>query len=179
VYLVQTRPPDPGWATGAGVFGIIAGIGALSLTIGSEATKDEQNPSLPLGIAATSLIAVGGPITAVGAGSARQGGDVQGALGLRILGWVGYGLTLAEAIVLIGLGVNEVEPPDGVIVSVGALGATSLFSFAGDAFFSAAEAEAERAAASPTSGFTVVPSVGWTRSREGALVPKLALAGTF
>ena len=104
---------------------------------------------------------------------------MEGAVGLRVLGWVAYGLTIAEATVLIGLGLNEVEPPDGVIVSVGALGAIALSSFAGDAFFSAAEADAELAASPPMTGLTVVPTIGFARSRQGSLVPQLALAGSF
>jgi hypothetical protein len=173
-----TTPADPGWATGAGAFGVVAAAGALGLAVGSELTKDEQNPSLPLGIGATTLIAVAGPITAVGAGSARDGGDVKGAQGLRIVGWVAYGLTLVDASVLIGMGANEVEPPDGVIVSVGALGAISLLSLAGDAFFSASEARAKQASAPPAT-FSVSPTLAWGRARDGNALPVLGVRGAF
>jgi hypothetical protein len=171
VYVMPSRPADPGWASGAGV--------TLGLAIGSEATKDEQIPSLPLGVSATVLVAIAGPITAVGAASARDGGDVKGALGLRIVGWVAYGIMLAEASVLIGLGVNEIEPPDGVILSVGALGATSLFSFAGDAFFSAAEANAKRRSGPQQLTLRVAPSLGWIRTHDGTLSPVPGVLGSF
>jgi hypothetical protein len=104
---------------------------------------------------------------------------VKGALGLRIVGWVAYGLTLAEASVLIGLGVNEVEPPDGVILSVGALGATALFSHAGDAFFSAAEANTERTQTPTPASYRVVPTLGWARSNKGAWLPVPRVSGSF
>jgi hypothetical protein len=68
VYVMPTRPADPGWASGAGVFGIVAGLGTMGLAVGSEVTKDEQIPSLPLGISATALAAISGPVIAVGAG---------------------------------------------------------------------------------------------------------------
>lgn len=173
-----TTPADPGWATGAGAFGVVAAAGALGLAVGSELTKDEQNPSLPLGIGATVLIAVAGPVTAVGAGSARNGGDVKGAQGLRIVGWIGYGIALVDASVLIGMGVNEVEPPDGVIASVGALGAISLLSFAGDAFFSAAEAK-EKQKAAPAPALQVAPTLAWARTRDGGALPVLGVRGAF
>jgi len=179
VYIVSERPADPGWATGAGVYGIVAAVGTLGLTLGSELTKDEQIPSLPLGASATMLIAISGPITAVGAASARDGGGVRGNPGLRVVGWVGYGLSLLDATLLLGLGVNEVEPPDGVIMTVGALGATSLVCFAADAFSSASEAEEARAARPAGASLTVLPALSWARGRTGELEPVVGVVGAF
>jgi hypothetical protein len=167
-------PPDAGWAQGAGVYGIVAALGTLGLAIGSELTKDEQVPSLPLGVGATVLVGASGPIVAVGASSARQSGQVKGAQGLRITGWIAYGLTLADASVLIAMGANEVEPVDGLITSVGALGALSLLSFSADAFFSAAEASAPRDPRPHAAPLTVTPAFAWSRGPDGA---PLAIAG--
>jgi hypothetical protein len=173
-------PPDPGWASGAGVFGIVAGLGVIGLAVGSEMTKDEQMPSLPLGIAATGLTAIAGPITGIGGSSARGSAGVTGAPGLRIAGWLGYALMLLDASVLIGLGVAEIEPPDGVILSVGLLGGSSLACLASDAFISAAQAkDALAAAPRSASHFKLTPSVVWTRAPDGSLVPSLGARGTF
>lgn len=173
-------PADPGWASGAGVFGIVAGLGVIGLTAGSEATKDEQVPSLPLGVGATVLIAVAGPVVGIGGGSARGSLGVNGATGLRVAGWIGYVLTLLDATTLIGLGVAEVEPPDGVILSVGLLGASSLACLSADAFISASQANAAAAAAPRTSrAFTLTPGVLWTRAPDGTLMPGLGAHGTF
>jgi hypothetical protein len=172
-------PPDAGWARGAGVYGIVAALGTLGLAIGSEMTKDEQVPSLPLGVSATLLVGASGPIVAVGASSARESGDVKGAQGLRITGWIAYGLTLADASVLIAMGASEVEPVDGLITSVGALGAVSLLSFAADAFFSAAEADAKLDARPKATSFALRPALAWSRAPDGALVPVLGAHGSF
>jgi hypothetical protein len=175
-------PADPGWARGAGVYGIVAGVGTIALTAASEATKEDQIPALPLGVGATVLIAVSGPVTAVGAASARQGGDVKGAQGARIAGWIGYGLTLLDASILIGMGVSEVEPVDGLILSVGLLGAASLACFSTDAFISASQAET----AAGTSGtrargfdFSMSPALGVRRTEQGTFEPTVGLQGVF
>jgi hypothetical protein len=174
-------PPDPGWASGAGVFGIIAGLGIIGLTAGSEATKDEQIPALPLGVGATVLTAVAGPVVAIGAASARDNPGIHGAPGLRVAGWLGYVLTLLDATVLLGLGVAEVEPPDGVILSVGLLGGTSMACLASDAFISASQAKDAAAAAPPATArhFTLTPGVLWTRTPDGTLMPGVGARGTF
>lgn len=162
------------------MFGIIAGLSVIGLTIGSEMTKEDQIPALPLGVGATVLTAAAGPITAIGAASARGGGGVTGAPGLRIAGWVGYTLMLLDASVLIGLGVAEIEPPDGVILSVGLLGGSSLACLASDAFISAAQANEALAASSRTAAsLTLAPSLLWTRAADGSLVPSLGARGAF
>jgi hypothetical protein len=174
------EPGDPGWATGGGVFGVIAAAGTVGLAVASEVTKDEQIPSLPLGIGATALIAIAGPITAVGGASARDRGGVRGSPGLRVAGWLGYALTLLDASALIGLGVAEITPPDGLITSVGLLGASSLTCLAADAFMSASEAnESARPSALPASSPSVSPLFSLRRARDESLVPSIGVAGAF
>jgi hypothetical protein len=130
---------DPGWASGAGTYGIISGAIALALAIGSEITKKDTIPSAPLGGAATALFAVSLPIVASGASSARGNPAVTGSAALRIVGWIGYGVTLLDAAVLLAQ-VGQSTPPDGQILSVGLLGAASMGCMAADAFMSASEA---------------------------------------
>jgi len=162
------------------VYGIVSGLGVLGLAAASEATKEDQVPSLPLGVGATVLVAVSGPVTAVGAASARRGGGVVGAQGVRIAGWIGYGLTLLDATTLIFLGLAEVEPIDGIILSVGLLGASSLACFSTDAFISASQANAAIAAAPPPRlKLELTPAIGFMRTPRGALAPTLGMRGVF
>jgi hypothetical protein len=147
VALVSATPPvdaaarDPGWARGAGVLGIVSGVAALSLAIGSEVTKDDQIPLLPLGITATTILGVGVPVTAAGAGSARNHPLVTGSPALRIVGWIGYVMTMLDAASLVVVGFTD-EPVDGHITSTGVLGLLTSLCFALDAFRSASQAEA-------------------------------------
>jgi hypothetical protein len=62
---------------------------------------------------------------------------------------------------------------------VGALGAISLTSFAADAFFSAAEANAAKDAMPPAGSFTVAPTLGWARAGDQASVPVFGARGAF
>jgi hypothetical protein len=90
---------------------LLTGTHVLGLAIGSEVTRDEQIPSLPLGATATVLFAAAVPVIMAGGRSARRHGCVRGNLGLRVGGWVVYGLALADAAILVALGANEIEPP--------------------------------------------------------------------
>jgi hypothetical protein len=79
------------------------------------------------------------------------------------------------------MGVAEVEPPDGVILSVGFLGATSMACLSADAFISASQAKDAAAAAPPATArpFTLTPGVLWTRAPDGSLMPGIGARGTF
>jgi hypothetical protein len=140
---VAAPPPvvqsDPGWAAGAATYGIVSGVVALGLAIASEATKEDTLPSAPLGGVATALFGISLPIVAIGGSSARGNPAVTGSLGLRIAGWIGYGVTLADAAFLLSQ-VGQRTLDDGLILSVGLLGAASMACFVVDARMSAAEA---------------------------------------
>jgi hypothetical protein len=132
-------PADPGWASGAGIYGIVSGVVALGLAIGAEATKEDTVPSTPLGGVATALFGISLPIVAVGGSSARNNPAVTGSTALRIVAWIGYGITLADAAVLLAQAGGS-TPPDGQILSVGLLGVASMACMSTDAFMSANEA---------------------------------------
>jgi hypothetical protein len=141
-YYPPPPPPvsaDPGWAAGAATYGIIAGIATLGLAIGSEATKGDVVPATPLGGVATALLGISLPIVAVGGASAREKGNVTGYPTLRIVGWIGYVVALADAAYLLSQA-GKHEPPDGQVLSVGLLGVASLSCFVLDARASASEA---------------------------------------
>lgn len=162
-----------GWALPAGIIGFVGAVGVLGLAVGSELTSDDQIPSLPLGAAATVLVAALGPVTFAGGRSARSPA-VTGLLGLRIVGWVSYGVCLVNALALLLLGVIDVEPPDGYIAAVGVLGTLSLTSFAIDAV--AGYSEASSLASSDADWG---PSLGFARDSTGHRLPTLGAAARF
>lgn len=178
-YSGRAEAPPPvmgastGWALPAGIIGFIGAAAVLSLAVGSELTSEDQIPSLPLGAAATVLVAALGPVTFAGAKSARSE-TVTGLLGMRIVGWVTYGVSLANALVLLLFGVVEVTPPDGYITAVGVLGALSLTSFAIDAVAGYSEASS---LAATDSGWG--PSLGFARDSTGHRLPTLGAAARF
>src|SRR6185369_4008920 len=98
-----------------------------------------QVPSLPLGVTATVLLTASVPIVAASAASARHGNSALGVRALRILGWIAYGCSLAEATTLIGMGAAKVTPPEGIIISTGLLGTASLGMMSIDALISRAQ----------------------------------------
>jgi len=138
---------DPGWARGAGVTGFILTPIALGFAIASAvATQDAVNHhsgnAVPvgLGVVSTLVSGIGVPIVAGGGGSARRHPEVRGVLGLRIAGWISYGLFMADALALIGMGAASVDPGESPIILAGALGAFSMISMAIDAVASASQA---------------------------------------
>jgi hypothetical protein len=116
----------------ATVVGFVAVAGVVPLTIASEATSSQQDPSLPLGVAATALFGLTVPLVAVLDGMARRE-NAPGLAGLRVAGWITYGVAMIDAAALIVLGANSTQPPAGAITGAGLLGASSLALFAADA----------------------------------------------
>jgi hypothetical protein len=175
---------DPGWAAGAATYGIISGVAVLALAIGAEATKADEIPATPLGGAATALFAVSAPIVAIGGGSARTHPAVTGSLGLRIAGWISYGVALADAAYLLSQ-TGKSEPDDGLILSVGLLGTASMACFVVDARISAAQAtslagpQGYARAQPPARGGVLAPVLMRDPGNPTRLAAGLAWASTF
>lgn len=110
-----------GWARGAGIFGVItmAMTAVLTTTV---AALNGIDAATYVGAVATIFAAVSLPLIAVGAGSARGSGLVAGLLGARIAGWILYGLTMANAVVAVALGLADAYVPTPAIISLGVLG---------------------------------------------------------
>ena len=178
----RTMQSDAGWARGAGIFGYVSAGVTLALTGAIVATNDGKNGDTPrnLGIVATTLVMVSGPIVAVGAASARNHPDVRGAPALRILSWVGYGLTIADAGVLIALSFDQTVS-NGQIISVGMLGAFSTLGFAIDAMSSAHQADALQPPRVSALGVHLdpIPKLSLAPTYPSQRSPMLAWSGTF
>lgn len=168
------------WAGAGTATGLsMVGVGVV-LGIGSEITVEDQIPALPMGGVATMMFAAGIPIIAGGGSSARRAAGVRGSLGARIGGWVTYGLTMTNAVVLIGLGAAEVEVQHGQVAAVVVLGATSGALMAADALKSRRQAAVERrkmTSALRRRGLSLAPRV--LRSRGETHGGVLSLSGRF
>ena len=112
------EPPDTGWAYAAGIYGLAAYTAVLGLGVSSEATRTEQVPGLPLGSAATAIHLASVPILSEGGASARDSAGVKGIPALRLASWILYGLSALGAVSLVGIGISNESPPDGVVASV-------------------------------------------------------------
>jgi hypothetical protein len=176
----ELGPGDPGWATGAGVIGVVGAAAIAGLTAGSVITHG-KSASAALGIAGLATMTIVDPIVAIGARSARDNPVNQGLPTVRVLSWIGYGVTLASGIALSVYGVDHDDVAPGLIASVGMLGVLSTVGFAVDAFTSA------RQATSPVGGitelerdkFSVSPLFALAPSPDGALTAALGARGTF
>jgi len=146
------------------------GVGVLSA-----ATTGDPDAAIPLGAAATVTFAIAIPITAVGASSARRHPEVRGLTGARVAGWIGYGLTVADALVLLGLGLADEDVPAPLILSVVGLGAATSAAMVFDAFVSASQADAvaERQRGS------LLPLIAVAPDGNGGVGGFLGLGGTF
>ncbi len=180
------RPPPPasdpsghdGWATAAAWIGFGSAAAVLTFGLASEATKSQQDPSIPLGATATLIVAGVAPVVFVGGASARSGTGNDGIPGLRIAGWIAYGVTLTSAVVLIAEGLAQVEPPTGEIAATAALGAFSLVAFSVDALASRGSALASLPSDRTTAArwtLGLAPVAG-ARGRTGGMV---GLVGGF
>src|SRR5438132_10256095 len=161
--------PRDDWANTAAVMGFSSAAVVMALALGSEATRKDQIPSLPLGAAATVLLGVMAPVVEIGAGSGRAPGETGSGFGWRLTGWFAYGFAMIDALALIGLGGADVPPPAGVIALTGVLGTISLVSFGIDGIVSHQDAEARRATATAM----VI------RLPDGRTSPALGLRATF
>ena len=106
-------------------YALIAPILVLG-TLSAVTSNTDVDTSTGFGILGTVVIGVGIPVSELIASKTRRTTRVRGSIGLRIAGWAGYGLTLADAITLLALSDDEdVNIGPGLIISVAILGAMS------------------------------------------------------
>ena len=99
------RSPGTGLVTGRSNFGFVSAGLTMALTFAVVANNAPSTAETARTIGALAIVnlGVGAPITAVGASSARRYPAVVGSPGLRITSWVGYGLALLDAVILLNL----------------------------------------------------------------------------
>ena len=184
----QTRNVPPGyigggdrdhWAKGAAISGFV--MSGLALTLGTAAgvvsDGGDRFGAIGLGGAATVILAVGGPVVNAGSGSARDLG-ARGVKGLRIAGWIGYGVTMGLAVVQLGMGVANVNVPSGFIYGTTGLGTVSLVAFSIDSIV--ASGQANRGSLSEgADGLGLRPIFTVSRDADGGTGGFLGLGGSF
>jgi hypothetical protein len=110
-------------------------LAAPILVLGITAGTIQNHTTLvnAMGGVATLIAGIGIPLVASGAEKTRRATGVEGNLGLRIAGWVGYGLALTDAVTIIGLSVGGADMSGAPSYSVTLLGVASCILIAVDA----------------------------------------------
>lgn len=117
----------------ASTLGYILVAPILGLGITSGAIYDNPELTIPMGAVATLIGAIGIPIVARGATKTRDFTGVEGNTGLRLAGWITYGLALGDAVVIIGLAIGGSDTSGGPTYAVAALGSVASILMALDA----------------------------------------------
>ncbi len=169
-----TPTADPGWARGAAYFGFVSAAVDVGLTTAIIATNPHQpGRSRTIGSWAIAVFGVTVPLTALGGASARTNPAVVGRPRLRIASWVSYALALGDSAYLLSR--SRIAVIDNrYVVGAGLLGTLSTIGFSLDAYTSASQAEAVRAAAKQPA-----LSMGLAVTANGAFVPTWGWAGAF
>jgi len=182
---------DTGWARGGGVVGFIGAAAVLSLALASEgmrarAASDTYNPhhewtsdwtaSVSLGGTSVVVNVIMAPIAFAGGRATRQHTGVRGLMGLRIGGWVLYGVSIVVGASIIPLAPAGMRPPPALIASSGILGATGLVLFGADGIKTYHQALARSGGSALEVGPVVAPIMAPDGSARGGL---LGIAGRF
>jgi hypothetical protein len=138
-------------------YAVVVPIMALGII---SATSDDADAATGFGAAATIVGGIGIPIGALISSKTRRTTGVDGSPGLRIAGWVGYGLTIADAITMLALS-QQVDFTGGPTISVAILGSLSSVFLALDGHQAASQAQ------SLASAVTLQPIVGYCCDMTG------------
>jgi hypothetical protein len=143
------------------------------MTLGTlSAFADDEDLSIGTGAGATVIAGVGIPIAAIMAAKTRKITGVEGNPGLRTAGWVGYGLTIADAITMLALS-EDVDFGAGLILSVAILGSLSSACFGIEASQTAQQAK------SRLTNVSIQPTVGYVRDFTGKKYNTIGLRINF
>lgn len=138
-----------GWGNAAGITGLALSPIILGLSIGStiaRASSDDIVPALPLGVSSQVVADIAVPIVAVGGSSSRHAGG-RGIPGLRIPGWITFGLSNAFLAIIAGVAIGGGGgPPPAVLISEGVLSTASCIMLSADALASKSQAKTGRRA---------------------------------
>jgi hypothetical protein len=112
-------------AKNAAIIGGALVIPILGLGITSGAIDDNPGLTIPMGAAATLIGAIGIPIVAHMATKTRNSTGVEGNSGLRLAGWIGYGLALSDAVIILSLAIGGTDTSGGPTYSVAVIGSVA------------------------------------------------------
>ena len=160
-------------ARNATILGGVLVIPILGLGIPSGAIWDKPGLTEPLGAAATVIAAIGIPMVVHMSGKTRAATGVEGNPGLRIAGWIGYGLSLSDACVLLILGASGTTTSGGPTYSVVALGVATTIIMAIDASQTYGQAKSLKTSSS------IQPTFGTIRDYQGKQYPVMGIKINF
>lgn len=155
----------------AATFGYIAIAPVLGAAVGAAAADD----GTAIGAVATVFFGVTLPIVASSGSKLRDKSGVMGSPGLRLAGWIGYGLTMADAIIAVGIGASDLEVPDGTVIAIGVLGSASLAMIASDVMATANQSEALLSGKK----YSISPTVGYFASHQNKCIPTVGVKIKF
>jgi hypothetical protein len=157
----------------ANILGYALAIPILGLGITSGAIDDNPGLTIPMGVVATLIGAIGIPVVSHMAGKTRNSTGVEGNPGLRLAGWIGYGLALSDAVVILGLAIGGTDTSGGPTYSVAALGAVASILMAVEANQVSGQAKQLRT----SSG--IQPTFGTIRDFQGNNYPAMGFRINF
>ena len=143
-----------------GIVGYLLGYGYYDVGVGGW-----------LMLPAVALLAAGGPVVYAGGSSARWTKSITGLRGLRIGGWIAYGVGLGA--LLVGIAVDWLRAAGGII------GAGSMAMFGLDALFSGNEAADVESMARNDDGVRFGPTLWFVRAADGNRAPVMGIGGAF
>jgi hypothetical protein len=160
-------------AKNATLLGELLVIPILGLGITSGAIDDNPGLTIPMGAVATIIGAIGIPVVAHMAGKTRNATGVEGNPGLRLAGWIGYGLALSDACVILGLAAGGANTSGGPTYSVAALGSIASIIMAIDANQTVGQAKSLKMTSS------IQPTFGTIRDFRGKQYPAMGFKINF
>jgi hypothetical protein len=128
--------------TGAVLGTVSAGLvfsGALSIALADRQDSERITRGVWLG-----YVAVSTPIVALSAWLGRKGGSYRGYAGLRRVGWVAYGLTVSDGVLLWYGALKGYDMPAYLTISAGVLAVLALLPHALDALTTSRLSRARR-----------------------------------
>ena len=160
------------------ISGSILSPGILGLDIASAITRGQTNnmvPALPLAACSQLVTEISIPIVA-GGGSSSRHGRAKGILGLRIGGWISYGVSIGAIFIsMAGLGIGANEPPPPALILVdGIISASSCLMLLEDAIVSNSQANSYNQKADSQDSSLLYLSLGSTK--QGDLKVSLSYA---
>jgi hypothetical protein len=166
------------WAKPAAIVGFTAAgavllMGLVGYAVSSNEDPDTMTPGRALMLVSVAVTAAAGPVTFAGGSSARWTRSITGSRGLRVVGWIGYGVGLLFELV------SAFYSPLRIVA--GAVGAGALVCFGVDALYSANEAADVAEMARAPAGFRLAPTLSLLRGPAGlgGGGASLGIAGSF
>ena len=128
-----------------------------------------------IGGVATLGLGISAPLIAGRARKTREITHVEGLYSARLTGWILYGISMADAVVALGLTIGEVEVPNATVIALGVLGAASSILFGLDATKTAEQSKKYVA----RKGVEVTPALYFSQDHLGTKFTSVGVNITF